>query len=139
MQAVTGNSENPRYDPLMAGRPAKSDRPSFGERLAEARQQAGLTQQQLAERLDVTQRVITYWEREPVALRAEQLAALADALGVTTDFLVGRDSPKKRGPGPVGRARRVLETVSRLPRQQQQKIIEVVEAMVAHTSNGSGS
>jgi transcriptional regulator with XRE-family HTH domain len=77
--------ENLRYDLLMAGRPAKNGRPSFGERLALARQQAGLTQQQLAERLDVTQRVITYWEREPVALRAEQLAALADALGVTTE------------------------------------------------------
>jgi transcriptional regulator with XRE-family HTH domain len=132
---TVNNSEIPRYDLFMAGRPAKNDRPSFGERLALARQQAGLTQQQLADKLDVTQRVITYWEREPVALRAEQLAALADALGVTTDFLVGRDAPKTRGTGPVGRARRVLETVSRLPRHQQKKIIDVVEAFVSANRN----
>jgi len=136
MQAVTHNFWTPRYDALMpAGRPTKNTRPSFGERLALARQQAGLTQQQLADRLGTTQRVITYWEREPVALRADQLAALADALAVSADFLIGREESKKRGNGPVGRARRVLETVSRLPRHQQQRIIDVVEALVAHTGS----
>jgi transcriptional regulator with XRE-family HTH domain len=124
---------------MPGGRPAKSKRSPFGERLTAARQQSGLTQQQLAERLGTVQRVIAHWERAPVALRADQLSALADALGVTADYLVGRDEPKKRGSGPVGRARQVLETVSRLPRHQQQKIIDVVEAMVAHNTNGSGS
>jgi len=135
MQAVAHNFWTPGYAALMpAGRPTKSTRPSFGERLVLARQQAGLTQQQLAERLGTTQRVITYWEREPVALRADQLAALADALAVSADFLIGREASTKRGNGPVGRARRVLETVSRLPRHQQQRIIDVVEALVAHTA-----
>jgi transcriptional regulator with XRE-family HTH domain len=138
MQAQRSIFENRCYEaPMPGGRPAKTPRSAFGERLAHARQQAGLSQEQLAEKLGTIQRVVAHWERRPVALRAEQLAALADALGVTTDFLVGRDAPKRRGPGPVGRARRVLETVSRLPRHQQQKIIDVVEAMVAH-SNGGG-
>jgi len=49
MQAVAHNFWTPRYDALMpAGRPTKNTRPSFGERLALARQHAGLTQQQLA-------------------------------------------------------------------------------------------
>lgn len=132
MQAQRYISEIPRYDFAMpGGRPAKTKRAPFGERVTQARQQAGLSQQQLAERLGTTQRVIAHWERAPVALRADQLAALASALGVTADYLVGRDSPKKRGSGPVGRARRLLETVSRLPRHQQQRIIDVVEALVA--------
>jgi transcriptional regulator with XRE-family HTH domain len=122
---------------MPAGRPAKSRRPSFGERLALARQQSGLTQEQLAKKLGTTQRVITYWEREQVALRADQLAALADALGVSGDFLIGREEPKRRGNGPVGRARRAFETLSRLPRHQQQRIIDVVEALVAR-SGASG-
>jgi len=135
MQAFAHNFQTPRYDAFMpAGRPTKTPRPSFGERLALARQQAGLTQQQLADRLGTTQRVITYWEREQVALRADQLAALADALGVSADFLIGREQSKKRGNGPVGRARRALERVSRLPRHQQQRIIDVIEALVAHTT-----
>jgi hypothetical protein len=53
------------------------------------------------------------------------------------DFLIGRAEPKPRGNGPVGRARRVLERLSRLPRHRQQKIIDVVEALVAHTGSAS--
>lgn len=139
MQALRYISENPRYSFLVpGGRPSRRKRPPFGERLAEARQQAGLTQEQLAERLGTSQRVIAHWERTPVALRADQLAALASALGVTADYLVGRDLPTKRGSGPVGRARRVLETISRLPRHQQQRIIDVVEALVAQHEQRTG-
>ncbi len=140
MQATSYIFGRPGYGaPMAAGRPAKTKRPTFGERLALARQQAGLTQEQLAKKLGTTQRVITYWEREQVALRSEQLAALADALGVTADFLLCRESRQTRGNGPVGRTRRVFETVSHLPRHQQQKIIEVVEALVAQTSQRSTS
>jgi transcriptional regulator with XRE-family HTH domain len=140
MQALRYISETPSYDPFMpGGRPAKTKRSPFGERLAVARQHVGLTQQQLADKLGTVQRVIAHWERAPVALRADQLSALADVLGVTADYLVGRDQPKRRGNGPVGRARQVLETVSQLPRHQQRKIIDVVEAMVAHQTNGGAS
>ncbi len=126
----------PGYDEAMpAGRPAKGKRPSLGQRLAQARQEAGLTQQQLAEMLGVDQRVITYWERKEVALRADQLRALTDALGVTADFLLGRHSPKRRGSGPTGKAKRLFEAVSRLPRHQQEKVFAILEPYIAqHTS-----
>jgi len=131
MQAISYNYLKPAYASVMpAGRPAKQARTTFGERLASARESAGLTQLQLAEKLGTTQRVITYWEREPVALRAEQLAALADALGVTTDFLVGRAAGKPRGQGPAGKLRQVFEKASQLPRNQQNKVAEFVEAFV---------
>jgi len=115
---------------MSAGRPAKQARTTFGERLASTREGAGLTQLQLAEKLGTSQRVITYWEREPVALRAEQLVALADILGVTTDFLVGRDVSKPRGQGPAGKLRQVFDKASQLPRHQQNKVAEFVEAFV---------
>ena len=93
--------------PIGIGRPAKHRRTDFGERLAQARESAGLTQLQLADQLGTTQRVITYWERGSVALRADQLKALADALGVTADFLLGREQPKARGIGPTGKMRQL--------------------------------
>jgi len=64
---------------MPAGRPPKLKRTLLGQRMAEAREQAGLTQTELCERIGVSQRVIANWERKPVALRAEKLAALADA------------------------------------------------------------
>lgn len=120
---------------MPAGRPAKGKRPSFGERLATARQRAGLTQQQLAEKVGASQRLITHWERRRAALRPEQLAALADALSVSADSLLGR-APAKRGTGPVGKAKRLFEAVSRLPRNQQEKIFAVLEPYIAQHSSG---
>ena len=70
---------------MPAGRPAAKPRPVLGEQIAKARREKNLTQKDLADMLEVTQRVITYWEREPVALKPEQLSALADALGEVDD------------------------------------------------------
>ena len=131
MQAFSYNFFNAEYTGCMsAGRPAKRSRTTFGERLVLARQQAGLTQAQLASKLKTTQRVITYWEHETVALRADQLTALADALGVTSDFLLGRKEKEPRSKGPIGKMRRLFEVASRLPRSQQQKVTDVLEPFV---------
>lgn len=66
-------------------------RPTLGIRIVEARAKKGINQSELAESLGVSQRVISHWERTPVALRSEQLSALADALDVTADYLIGRE------------------------------------------------
>lgn len=111
------------------GRPARTQRPELGERIAQARQEAGLTQKQLAEKLGVTQRVVTYWEREAVGLRADQLASLAEALEVSSDYFLGRKN-SRRGNGPAGRAKKTFEEVSKLPRSQQKKILDVVDMLI---------
>ncbi len=116
------------------GRPTNRQRTPFGERLVAAREAAGLSQRELADKLGITQRALCWWEREPVALKPEQLSALTAALGVSADMLLGRDGGQKRSGGPSGKARRAFEAVARLPRHHQQKIVEVVEALVAQHS-----
>jgi transcriptional regulator with XRE-family HTH domain len=135
MQAFSYICQTPLYDSLMqTGRPANKPRTSLGERITAARTDAGLTQQQLADKVETTQRVIAYWEREAVSLRADQIDSLADALNISTDELLGRTSRQRSG-GPIGKARQVFEKVSKLPRNQQQRIISVVEALVAQNAN----
>jgi transcriptional regulator with XRE-family HTH domain len=53
------------------------------QQLFELRQQAGLSQQQLADKLSLSQRAYAYCERHLVALRPDQLMKLAEALNVT--------------------------------------------------------
>ena len=133
MQALSSITENTVYVADMAttmGRPTDRQRTPFGERLVAAREAAGLSQRELADKLGITQRALCWWEREPVALKPEQLAALTVAVGVSADFLLGQDGEKKRGNGPSGKARRAFEAVARLPRHHQQKIVDVVEALV---------
>ena len=113
---------------MKTGRPGKQERTPFGERVAQARELAGLTQRQVADKLGTTQRVIAYWEREPVALRAEQLAALAEALGVPADYLLGRQIKDRTPPGPSGKLRQAFEKAHQLLRHEQNKIVKLVEA-----------
>jgi transcriptional regulator with XRE-family HTH domain len=136
MQAAPRTIQSRVYPDDMAasGRPTERPRTGFGERLAQAREDAELSQQELAHKLGVSPRAIGWWEREPTALKPEQLAALADALGVSVDYLLGRQNGRKRGKGPVGRAKRAFEQVSKLPRSQQQYILKVVEAFVHSTA-----
>ena len=135
MQANSVQPCNPGYDPAMpAGRPAASQRTDFGNRLYEFRQRRGFSQRHVADSLGITQQSYAAWERRPVALKPEQLAALAQLLGCSVDDLLGiAPKPIKRG-GPVGRTRQVFDQVSQLPRSQQRKIVEVVEALVAQAS-----
>jgi len=103
----------------------------FGRLLASARKEAGLTQLELAQRVGTTQRVMAYWEREIVGLKAEQLNALTDALGVSVDGLLGRSSkPTQRG-RPAGRAKRVFDQVNSLPRDRKKRVLDVLETVLA--------
>ena len=123
---------------MQRGRPSKRPRCPFGDRLYAARTSLGLSQTQVAEKLGITQTAYADWERYPVALRPDQIEKLTDILHISPAVLFQSGHDKKTG-GPVGKARRTFEAVSRLPKRQQQKIIEVVEAFVAQQSNGNNS
>jgi hypothetical protein len=60
---------------------------------------------------------------------------MAEVLGVTVEDILGLPSAR-RVVRPGGRTRQVFEAVARLPRRRQQKIVEVVEALIAqHTAS----
>ena len=63
----------------------------IGERLADLRKKHNLTQKQLAERLKVTQQVISNIERGVTTPDIEQLKLIADVYRMSLDQLVGRD------------------------------------------------
>jgi len=137
MQAISVNIFSLGYVADMPrGRPSKRQRPPFGERLRALREAAGLSQQQVADKLGMTQTAYAWWERHNVALKPEQMATLTVTFSVSADHLLGTDNVKKRSGGPIGKARRVFDAVSKLPRHQQQKIVDVVETFVVGHSNG---
>ena len=111
---------------MTRGRPAKKPRSPFGKRLVAARERAGLTQAELGELLNVSQRAVAHWERTPTALYPEQLEALSKALKVSADELIGLKIPK----GKVGRKsilQQRIEQLEELPRAKQRTIIQVLD------------
>lgn len=122
---------------MPTGRTARSSRTDFGERLYRLREQHGLSQKQMAEKLNITQQSFAAWERRSTALKPEQMTALARILDCSIEDLIGGEAKSRRGSGPSGRVRRVFDAVSRLPRHQQNKVAEFVEAFVAQHANGT--
>ena len=129
LKNVTMNS-GPYNDGMNTGRPAKHPRTPFGARLHAAREARGLSQAQVAEQLDITQTAYACWERRPMALRPDQIERVAQILGVSVESLFnGNGGPAHKG-GPTGKARRIFDEVSRLPRKRQQRILHTVEDML---------
>lgn len=134
MQA--GFSAPPLYCDMAKGRPAFHPQPEMGAHLAQLREDAGLTQRQLAEKLDVPLSNITFWERSEKPPRAEILPKLAEAFDVSVDTLLRVKPIKPKKAVAKGRLQQVFEKVSKLPRRQQQKVVEMAEGFLSLHNNG---
>ena len=117
-------------DGMRAGKPSKSDKTDFAERLCRLREAAGLSQRAVAKQMDISQPSYANWETHNVSLKPEQITRLAKVLGVRVEELLEEPRSGSRRGGPKGRVRQVFEMVANLPRGQQQQIVEVVEAIV---------
>lgn len=74
-------------------------------RIKKAREQKGLTREQLAERIGVSPSAIGKWETGDRTPSSDTLARLSEELGVSTDYLLELDNPSKDSEG----ARRIVE------------------------------
>ena len=67
---------------------------NFGNRLKELRLQAGLTQKQLADQLNITKSVVSFYELRERTPSPEVLIKLATIFHVSTDYLLGIERSK---------------------------------------------
>ena len=72
---------------------------SFSERVRLLREEQGYTQQDVADRLQVSKQTVSQYERGVREPHIDMLASIADLFNVSIDYLVGRDfsSGKRRG------------------------------------------
>lgn len=62
----------------------------FGEQLKTCRLESGKTRAELAVTLNVSVRLISYWENNKRECDFDTLIRIADIFNVTVDFLLGR-------------------------------------------------
>ncbi len=67
---------------------------NFGDKLKTMRLNAGLTQTQLAQKLNVTKSVVSYYELHERTPSPETLIQLSNIFHVTTDYLLGVEHKK---------------------------------------------
>ncbi len=102
---------------------------TFGARLVELRKSRGLTQAQLAERLDVGQQQIASYEVGRRRIPVSQLSALAEALGVSVEQLLGNE-PKAKRRGPPPKLERHFQRIAQLPKARQKFVLEVLDSVL---------
>lgn len=69
---------------------------NFGERLAALRKERGLSQEDLAEKLQLTRQTISKWETGASTPDLELLVQLAEVFDVSVDSLLGVKKPDKK-------------------------------------------
>ncbi len=87
---------------------------TFGDRLAGAREAAGLTQEEMAQRLGVRLTTVQAWEEDMAEPRGNRLQMLAGMLNVSLTWLLtaegdGLDAPATDGAAPRGVADALAE------------------------------
>lgn len=114
--------------------------PKFGKRLAALRKAAGVTQIQLASIIGSSQRAISYYENEAGYPPAPVAAALAKALNVSTDELLGLSRPLSiPNPNPKPKALtpellrlwKKFQLVLSLPEKDQRAIIRLINSLIS--------
>ena len=111
-------------------------RKGVGARLTDLRVKANLSQKELAERVNVPVANIGFWERTNTPPPSEALLKIARALDMTAEeILTGQKPVSPKRPGPAGRVRETFDQVAQLPRKRQQKILDVVDALLAQQSS----
>ena len=108
--------------------------PSSAAGSCEIRQQRGLTQTQLAERIGSTQRVISYYETVADSAPGPIVVQLARALSVTADELLGLKPPKKAPEiiedPKTKRLWKKFQQVRQLPEKDQRAVIRLINSVV---------
>ena len=62
----------------------------FNERIKDLRTESGLSRAELAEKLNVSVRLIAYWEGGQRECEFDTLLKIAEIFAVSVDFLLGR-------------------------------------------------
>ena len=101
----------------------------FGKRLAQFRKEAGFTQQELADEIGVSRRVIGYYESESQHPPANLLVDLTFALNVSADELLGLKAAKKIKM-PDSRLLRRMQQIEKMNAASKRQIMQVLDTYI---------
>ena len=98
----------------------------FNERLRKARDLRGLSQAQLAAKSGLPPASVSHFESGPRKPSFDNLKALAAALDVTTDYLLGRSDTPEASAETVGRLHRDLHKLTSQDLELAQGFVELL-------------
>lgn len=99
---------------------------NIGERITQLRKEAGISRDELGKRVGTSGAIIGRYERNEMMPSFEVAYKIADALGVTLDFLAGSTSLLIKDKKMQFR----LELLQRLSGEQKERILYVLDSLL---------
>jgi len=118
--------KNPCYKDNMKKEPTTIN---FGKRLANLRKSKGLTQQQLGDKIEVSKRVIAYYEGETKYPPAHLIVPLSKALNITADELLGIKKTKSIADPKFSALWRKLKALETFTEKDRKAVLQYVDVI----------
>jgi transcriptional regulator with XRE-family HTH domain len=103
---------------------------TFGKRLARIRTAAGYTQQELAQEIGISPRMVAYYEVQTDQPPAALLPVIARALRVTSDELLGLKPFRASRTFSDSRLWRRFKQVEKLPARERRQVIQFIDTVL---------
>jgi transcriptional regulator with XRE-family HTH domain len=105
---------------------------SLGQNIRLLRKQKGLTQVELAKKLDCSQAVITAYESSKKKPAIDTLSRLADVLGVTIDQIIGKKNvPQQKTTVKSPKLWKKFTQVEQLPTTDKRTVFRMIDGLIA--------
>ena len=108
--------------------------PQIGKKLAAIRKQRGISQVQLAEKIGITQQMLSHYERSKRHLSAEMVILFAEALNVETDQILNPSINSGETQHISLRFIRRMKEIELLPESKKKSILQILDDMIRANS-----
>jgi transcriptional regulator with XRE-family HTH domain len=103
---------------------------TFGQRLERFRKEKGYTQKELAQKIGISQVLISKYEKGTLSLSAEMLFRFAKALNISSDKILGLEGSDSKEKAPSLRIIKRVRKIEKLPPSQQKAILHTLDLAI---------
>lgn len=120
--------------PMRRKYPAPVEEKTIGRRLMEIRKRRGLTQVALAEKLGMTQPLLSRYERGELRLHGTLIAAFAKALRTKPEKILGLEDLEETGYTTDRRFASRLQKIDKLTKRDKELLLGTIDAFLSKVS-----